>query len=182
MTENNKNSGLIIKHKRGIPVYEKNPSLIDPDDFRKKRSVQLSEQKGFVIGSSGEVISQGTAMFYEYKEVDDKRFVKLYQEGVRQTTGLSKPGALLFELVCVSMYNHPNSDRVELNYFIASKYIETMTERTYQRALHDLLEREILYRSCSDNLFFINIQYVFNGDRIAFVNGFKKIPTVKEIK
>jgi hypothetical protein len=181
MSEVDRVSSLIIRHKRGIPVYEKNPSLIDVDDIKKRKPVQMSEQKGFVIGGEGEIIAQGTALFYEYKEVDSKRFVKLYQEGVRQTTGLGKPGAQLFEFICVSMYENPNSDRVELNHYLISKSIE-MTERTYQRGLHDLLDREIIFRSSSDNFFFINIRYVFNGDRLAFVNGFKRKPQQKVLK
>ncbi|HTW95743.1 MAG TPA: hypothetical protein VMD30_13155 [Tepidisphaeraceae bacterium] len=47
-----------------------------------------------------------------------------------------------------------------------------MNERTFRRGLRELLEREFLYRSTSDGVFFINIRFMFNGDRLAFVRTY----------
>ena len=38
--------------------------------------------------------------------------------------------------------------------------------------LRELLEKEFLYRSPYDGTFFINIRYMFNGDRLAFVKAY----------
>jgi len=35
-----------------------------------------------------------------------------------------------------------------------------------------LLEKEFLYRSPSDGVFFVNIRFMFNGDRLAFVKSY----------
>ena len=175
MAEKSQNSGLIISHKKGVPVYETNPSIPDPDGIKKRRAVRLgNEHKGFVIDGGGEVLGQGSAAFYEFEEVDNTRFVKLFLAGVKQATGLSKAGLSVFELVYQQVQDKPNNDKVELNFYTASKYIAGLTERTYQRGLRELLDREFLFRSPSDGVFFVNIRYMFNGDRLAFVKGYKR--------
>ncbi len=46
-------------------------------------------------------------------------------------------------------------------------------ERTYRHGLRQLLEREFLYESLVDGLYFVNIRYMFNGDRLTFIRGYK---------
>ena len=47
-----------------------------------------------------------------------------------------------------------------------------MSERTYQRGLRELLENEFLYRSQSADVFFVNIMYMFNGNRITLAKSY----------
>jgi hypothetical protein len=47
-----------------------------------------------------------------------------------------------------------------------------ISDRTYQRGVRELLEKEFLYRSPSDGVFFVNIRFMFNGDRLAFVKTY----------
>jgi hypothetical protein len=47
-----------------------------------------------------------------------------------------------------------------------------LNQRTFRRGLRELLEKQFLYRSTSDGLFFINIRFMFNGDRLAFVRTY----------
>jgi hypothetical protein len=68
---------------------------------------------------------------------------------------------------------NPNTDTVNLNFYAASQQVEGLKERTYHRGLRELLNREFLFRSPSDGVFFVNIQFMFNGDRLAFVKGYK---------
>jgi hypothetical protein len=44
---------------------------------------------------------------------------------------------------------------------------------TYRRGLRELLEKEFVFRSPNPGLFFVNIRFMFNGDRLAFVKGYK---------
>jgi hypothetical protein len=47
-----------------------------------------------------------------------------------------------------------------------------LNERTFRRGLRELLEKEFLYHSTSGSVFFINIRFMFNGDRLAFVRTY----------
>ena len=166
----------IIGQKAGVPVYASNPSIPDPDSITKKKSVRFGDdKKGFVVdGGNGEVLSVGGMGFYKFEEVDETRFVKLFLDGMKSAAGLSKAGLSVFELVYRQVQDKPNNDKVELSFYLASQHIQDLTDRTYRRGLRELLEREFLYRSPTDGVFFVNIRYMFNGDRLAFVTGYKR--------
>lgn len=176
MSEKRQKNPAIIGEKQGVPVYKFNPSVPNPDNITRRKKVQYGdEQKGFVVDTgSGEVLSVGGAGFYEFEEVDDTKFVKLFLAGVKQAAGLSKSGLALFEIVYKQVQQNVGDDIVMLSYYTASEMIKGLTERTYQRGLRELLSKEFLYRSPSDGVFFVNIRFMFNGDRLAFVKGYRR--------
>ncbi|MFZ4699436.1 MAG: hypothetical protein ACOYMG_05255 [Candidatus Methylumidiphilus sp.] len=174
MSDNRQKSIAIVGEKRGFPVYRTNPSVPDQEDISRPRRAQIgSDQKGLIIHEgTGEILGTGGALVYEWEEVDKERFVKLFLAGVKQASGLSKAGLSIFEVVYNLVRENPNSDKVELNFYHASDQIKGITERTYQRGLRELLDKQFLFRSPSEGVFFVNIRYMFNGDRLAFVKAY----------
>jgi hypothetical protein len=175
MAENVENEGLVISRKRGVPVYETNPSIPLREEISRPRKSRLGdERRGIVIDDgTGEVLGRGGAFVYEFEEVDKERFVKLFLTGLKQASGLSKAGLAIFEVVYNQVRETPNFDQVQLSFYAAAKEIKGLNERTYQRGLRELLDREFLYRSPTDGVFFVNIRYMFNGDRLAFVKAYQ---------
>jgi hypothetical protein len=167
---------IVIAHKFGVPIYATNPSIPDPEDIKRNKTVRFgNDKRGFVVDNgTGEVLGVGGVGFYEFEEVDNTRFVKMFLAGVKQTAGLSKAGLSVFELVYREVQATPNTDRVTISFYDASKKIEGLSERSYQRGLRELLEKKFLFRSPAESVFFVNIQYMFNGDRLAFVKGYKR--------
>lgn len=173
MTEIDQKSSNVVGAKRGVPIYESNPSVPQKGEISRQRRAQIgTEQRGLVINGSGEIFGSGTAIAYELEEVDSERFVKLFLSGLKQASDLSKSGLSLFEVVYNQMRHTPNSDKIELNSHTARKHVPGLNERTYQRGLRELLDKEFLFRSPSDGVFFVNIRYMFNGDRLAFVKAY----------
>lgn len=167
----------VVKIKHGVPVYRTNPSVPEAETIKKQKRVRIgNDKKGFVIDNySGEILAVGGVGFYEFEEVDNTRFVKLFLEGIKQTAGLSKAGLAVFELVYRQIQNNPGSDQIGLNIdMLVDLGGKKMTKTTYFRGLRELLEREFLFKSLIDGVFFINIRYMFNGDRLAFVKGYKR--------
>lgn len=160
--------------KRGVPMYRVNPSVPDPENITKRKMVRFGDDKrDFVVDSgSGEILAVGGVGFYEFEEVDSARFVKLFLEGVKQTAGLSKPGLAVFELVYRQVQENPGTDEIKISHYIASDF--GINERAYRRGIKELLDREFLFKSMMDGVFFVNIRYMFNGDRLAFVKGYKR--------
>jgi hypothetical protein len=160
--------------KRGVPMYRTNPSVPDADSIKKQRRVRFGDdKKGFVVDTaSGEVLSVGGAGFYEFEEVDNTRFVKLFLEGIKQATGLSKAGLAVFELVYHQVQKNPGTDEIKISHFLASD--SGINERAYRRGIKELIDREFLFKSLMDGVFFVNIRYMFNGDRLAFVKGYQR--------
>jgi len=183
MTENDQNNHpAFIGKKKGVAVYKYNPSVPTVDGVSKKKKVKFgNEKRGFILDNdTGEVLNVGGAGFYEFEEVDDTKFVKLFLDGVRQATGLSKPGMSLFELVYRELQSTPGQDEVKLNYYTASDHIEGLAERTFYRGLKDLLDNGFLFKSAIDGVYFVNITYMFNGDRLAFVKGFHRKSSISQ--
>lgn len=162
-----------ISTKRGFPVYRTNPSVptVNGVPTRTKR-FQVPGGRGDVIvdSTSGEIKGLGGMGFWWEEEVDSSRFVKLFLEGIKQAAGLSKTGMQVFELVYHQMRAKPGSDEIKLNQYVAKDH--GMSDRSYQRGVRELLEKEFLYRSPSDGVFFVNIRFMFNGDRLAFVRTY----------
>jgi hypothetical protein len=162
-----------ISTKRGFPVYRTNPSVPQTNGLptRTKR-INVPGGKGSVIvdNTTGELKGIGGLGFWWEEEVDTTRFVKLFLDGIKQTAGLSKTGIQVFELVYHEMRANPGSDEIKLNQYVAKDH--GISDRTYQRGVRELLEKEFLYRSPSDGVFFVNIRFMFNGDRLAFVKTY----------
>jgi len=158
-----------ITEKYGIQVYRTNPSIPAKEDIARKRKTKIGDdRKGIIINDgTGEIMGDGAAVVYEWEEVDQERFVKLFLAGVKQVAELKKPGLAIFELVYKALRDHPGEDTVRL------AFSETQMKRsTFYNGLRELLEKGVLYRSPWDGVFFVNIRYMFNGDRLAFVKAF----------
>lgn len=157
--------------KWGMPVYDTNPSIPGEHEIRKLKRTKVGDDlKGLIVDNSGtgEILSPGGALVYEWEEVDKERFVKLYLAGLKQAVGLSKAALAVFDVVYREMRNKPGADTVML-----SKRTMNLERRTYHRGLRELLEKQFLFRSHFDGMFFVNIRFMFNGDRLAFVKGYR---------
>jgi hypothetical protein len=167
--------GDVGRSKRGFKRYETNPSIPVAGSMpaRTKR-VEVPGGKAALIidSSSGEIRGIGGMGFWWDEEVDRGRFVKLFLDGIKQAAGLSKAGMKVFEVVYNQVRNNPGKDKIELNYYLARKYGLDMPERTFRHGLRQLLEKEFIFESLVSEVFFVNIRYMFNGDRLAFVRTY----------
>lgn len=154
----------------GATLYDSNPSIPAANQISKTRRVQMgNNQRGLVIDNgSGEILGQGGAMFYEYEEVDKEKFVKIFLAGIRGAAGMSKAGLAVFQLIYDQMRDHKERDYVALDAFTSG-----LPTRTFQRGVRELIEREFLFRSPNPGLFWVNIKFMFNGNRLAFVKGYQ---------
>lgn len=169
MTDINKEA-VVVAEKRGVKIYQSNPSIPSEPEIKRNRRARIgTETRGLVVDTgTGEILGHGGAIAYEWEEVDKERFVKLYLAGLKQAAGLTKAGLVVFELVYNQLRENPGKDTVLLDSLSSG-----LEERTYQRGLRELFEKEFLFRSTNPGLFFVNIRFMFNGDRLAFVKGYR---------
>ena len=166
-----------LQSRRGFKRYARNPSVPDRGLAETRmRPVKIpGADKGmlFADGGTGELIGSGVRHFFKFEEVDASRFVKLFLDGMKQAAGLSKAGMQVFELVYRQVQEKPNADEIALSWHLAKTLGLDIPERTYRHGLRQLLEREFLFESLVDGVYFVNIRYMFNGDRLTFIRGYK---------
>ncbi len=149
----------------GRQLYEINPSL--SSDLLVKRSIrqldELSGDRREQLEDTREILPN----LFSTEELDADRFVKFYLAGIRQYARLNRPGANLLEFVCdrLSQQNSQDKDTIYLNYILASKWQPDLNRRTYSRGIAELLAKEFVFRSTITDLYFINVMFIFNGDR-----------------
>jgi hypothetical protein len=102
--------------------------------------------------------------------------VKVYLAGIKQYGQLSKAGATVFEFVyrSISGAGGKDKDTVSLNYFLAKRWNDKLTRRTYDRGMSELLEKGFLFRSVATDLYFVNVNFMFNGDRMVVVRQYRR--------
>jgi len=129
-----------------------------------------------VAPGTGEVVASGAFAFVEEKEVDAQEFVKVYLDGIRQYGQLSKAGALLFEFVYREMSgrNGKDKDTVTLNYPLAQIWKPELARATFFRGMKELLEKGFLFRSMGADNYFVNVRFMFNGDRMVVVKSYRR--------
>ncbi len=160
----------VLAEKRGVKIYTSNPSVPSPDEIKKPKRARFgNDVKGLVVDNgSGEILGHGGAMVYEWEEVDKERFVKLYLAGLKQAAGLTRAGLAVFEIVYKQLQEKPGQDTITLSILTCG-----MKKTAYYNGLRELLDKEFLFRSPYDGTFYVNIRFMFNGDRLAFVKGYK---------
>lgn len=163
--------------RRGFRIYETNPSLSNRIPTRTKHKIQSKLGGAIVVAKeTGVMVAKGAIGFIEETEVDTEAFVKFYLAGIRKYGELSKAGALMFEFIYKEMsgFAAKDKDMVAINYFYANQWKPSMAQRTYHRGLNELLTKEFLFRSPTTDLFFVNVRYMFNGDRISLVHNYRR--------
>ncbi len=166
----------VVLKRRGFPVFESNPSVGDfPVRIRKTKQSHAQEVY-MVAPGTGEVLARGDFAFMKEKEVDSEEFVKVYLDGVRKYGELKKAGALLFEFVYreLSGKNAKDKDTIMLSYLLARRWKPDLAERTYFRGMHELLAKDFLFRTMAADVYFVNVRFMFNGDRMVLGQAYRR--------
>ena len=129
-----------------------------------------------VAPGTGEIVARGAFGFIQEQEIDTEQFVKIYLAGIRQYGKLTKAGASLFEFVYQVMSGREAKDKdtITISLALAQEWNPKLAKTTYYRGLTELLDQAFLFRSyASNDLYFVNVRYMFNGDRIVLVQGYR---------
>lgn len=164
--------------KRGVVAYAENPFVETATvTTRRKRTIVVKGNKAIVDGETGQV--EDMAEVVMVREVDDQQFVKLFTQNLRVFFDLT-PGAMkLLQVVLHQVQRTPNHDQIMLNLAVVEDYftrshLEPMSKASFHRAIHELLDKKFLAESVLTGLYFINPHLFFNGDRVRFVQEFRR--------
>lgn len=162
-----------------VTRYKTNPFLkcmIVPVKGKQVRLSLLGKDDNILVNqTTGEV--QGTHVT-TYKQVDGEQFVKLFTANIAMTFDLSSSGIKAFSVLLWSVQNKALSkDEVDLDTFVLEDFIASHKEKdpplrlsiaTFKRGINELEKAQIVAKTIRQGRYFINPNFVFNGDRIAF--------------
>lgn len=168
------NNSEIVKFKRGVR-HAKNPFISDTS-LNSKIGVRRVSSKG---GDRMMVINEGTgeyvapAGFWQAQEVDKTQFVKLFVNGVKAFKDLTSSGTKVFEVLYLRMQEAIGKDEVWLTFPMLDQQLTPMGETTFYRGMKELLMKDFIAETEVPGSYFINPDYLWNGDRLAFVKEFR---------
>lgn len=170
-----KNSSQQLKQAKQVVRYAESPFRQDLVVPIRDKQVQISrmgrDQNIMINQGTGEVV--GTAVT-AYKRVDNEKFIKLFTQNIALTFELKAAGIKAFTVLAWTMQEKSLErdlvplDKLVLDDFLQSHSSLKMSQATFWRGLAELEDARIIAKHVRQGWYFINPNFVFNGDRIAF--------------
>lgn len=149
-----------------IPIGKQNIKI---SRMGRDENILVNQQTGEVHGTH----------ITAYRKVDKEEFVKLFTKNIALTFDLKAAGIKAFNVLVWSMQKKAiDKDLVPLDKWVVEEFLEDMnSEReneinlslpTFWRGLAELEKAKIIAKSIRQGNYFLNPNFVFNGDRVAF--------------
>ena len=120
------------------------------------------------------MLFRSPAGFWQLEEVDSTKFVKLYINGVKAFKELTSAGTRVFEVLYLRMQGAIGRDEIWITFPTISQEETPMGETTFYRGMKELIDKEFIAEGMSQGLYYINPDYLWNGDRLSFVKEFRR--------
>ncbi len=164
--------------RRGVVLHTENPFMAGANVATRTRRVTNKRGDMMLVSNEGELVSQ-IAGFWEAEEVDSTKFLKLFVNGVRALAELSNPGARVFELLYIEMQNNVGKDQVYLS-FTGIEGETKISRATFKRGMAELIDKKFLAAMPAVGWYWVNPDFIWNGDRLAFVKEYRKAGSTKK--
>ena len=144
--------------------------------FAKTDSQALNTRTGEIMGQQ---------IIASFKKVDAGKFVKIFTDKISHILSLSKSGHKMLIIVLSQIQATAiNADCFTLSFTDAKLVAEnlstnnaevTISKRTFERGLQDIIRNGLIARHYNSNMYFINPAIIYNGDRnkITFVEQYE---------
>lgn len=171
------------KSRRGLQRYSENPFLSNAASNTRhgvKRVTDRSGNNSMIVSGDGEIIGQ--AGFHQIIEVDKTQFVKLFINGVKALKELSGAGTKVFELLYLRVQDNIGSDVIYISLSEVDQKITPMSKATYLKGMKELILKEFIAESLTQNKYYLNPDFIWNGDKLAFIKEYRKMKETKKIE
>lgn len=164
--------------------HKTNPFLENMVVPMKGRQVKLSK-----LGKSDNIlVNQSTGEIHgthltTYRQVDGEQFIKLFTANIALTFDFTSAGVKAFNVLAwVVQHKAISKDEVILDTMMVNDFLEAqgkplrLSLATFKRGLSELEKAQIIAKTMRKSFYFINPNFVFNGDRIAFTTLIERKP------
>lgn len=148
--------------------FDKNPT--SPNSIEIKKKVDSEKHEIWYDKQTGEEKFVVKPQYVNNQPKDTLEYRKVYKNGINTIKDFSIPGLKLFCYILEHL--KINSEQITLNPDIVSDYCGYSTNTMFYRAIVELLEKELLFKSIEGgHKFFINVNVLFNGDRLKLISN-----------
>lgn len=163
-----------IKSKRGLAKYDHNPFIGNAIANTKSGVRRISDKSGtrmmVVAENTGEMLAP--VGFWQTQEVDRTQFVKLYVNGVKAFRDLTGAGTKVFEVLYLKVQEATGKDFLYLSFVEIDQQATPMSKATFMKGMKELIIKGFIAESMAQNKYYLNPDYMWNGDRLAFVKEY----------
>lgn len=163
--------------RKGMKLHRTNP-------FWEATSVtvgtkRISVSGGRHISEDGESVDHSG--IHIVRQVDESQFLKVYTKNIKAIFDLKPSTQKILQYLMQELQRTPNAEGVYLSWFRAEEYLSEedvkISRASFHRAMKELLEKKFIAESVDPNMFWFNPNLFFNGNRMTFVNEYRKIKT-----
>lgn len=174
--DKSKENVVVPGRRKGSVVYNKNP-------FWEEQEVKVGS-KMIKVASGQHVSAEGEAIAHSgvhvVRHVDETEFVKLYTSNIKALFELKPTSLKVLQYLMVKLQETPNADAIYLAWIGAEDYFSEenvqMSRRSFQRSLLEMVEKGFIAESKDPNMFWFNPHLFFNGNRMTFIQEYRKKP------
>lgn len=165
---------------RELTVFKENPFLEGVGyNQRKRTEVLYNGQQALVSTNTGEVLEDHLSIA-RVKMVDSDQFVKLYVANLHVFFELGKAAQRVAEFV-LHQVGHRAIGRGEVlltfheyEQYFAGREIGGGSRQTYMRGVQEMAGKNLIAKSPTPNIWWINPAIMFNGDRARFITEIRR--------
>lgn len=164
---------------KDFKINEENPfvrSLMVPK--KQKTNVIATKNGGAVLNYKTGEVDDDTLFLAQRKELDNEPFIKLFQAQLKALFGLSTTAIRVFGYLMEEM---KFDDKVYIRWKKAKEFTGYKADSSIQRGIAELLANDFIARSDDPNLYFINPQIFFKGDRIILIKEYRRKKSPKQV-
>lgn len=165
------------KSKRGLVKYDHNPFVVNAVANTKQGVKRISNKDGnrmmVVSENTGEIVAP--AGFWQAHDVDKTQFVKLYVNGVKAFKDLTSAGTKVFEVLYLTVQEATGRDFLYLSFIEVDQQVTPMSKATFMKGMRELILKDFIAESMVQNKYYLNPDYMWNGDRLAFIKEYRKV-------
>lgn len=168
-----------MSSKQKVVRHDTNPFLENMVISKRDKRIQLSklgkDDNVLINQSTGEIHGTHVTTF---KRVDSEQFIKIFTANIGLVFDLKPAGIkALTILIWVMQEKALSKDLVALDSYVLQDFLENqeqserplkLSSSTFSRGIKELEDANIIAKHIRPGFYYINPNFIFNGDRIAF--------------
>lgn len=165
---------------RNLPTYKHNPFIVGSDlapNERKRTEIVFDGKQALVNTDTGEVSDEHIAMA-KIKTVESDKFIKLYASHMHILFELGKPAQRVCEFVCHQVSSRAiNKGEIIMSFPEFEEYFKGKTgctRQSFMRGLQDLASKNLIAKTLTRDIWYINPAIIFNGERARFITEIRR--------